>query len=91
MPTISETKKITKGVIEAAWKRRSKDLRIVTRDTECRSLALITNWTNQRWEHQYRPRGIDPSTGKRWPNETDTLGDPSGSFPRRCPGRGEQE
>jgi integrase len=69
--------KITKTKIEAAWKERGKDRRHIVRDKERRGLALIVNETTMRWEYSYRPRGIDPRSNKRWPNQTVTLGDPS--------------
>jgi len=68
--------KITKGTIDAAWKKRAKDVRQILRDKERRGMALIVNETTMRWEYSYRPRGIDPRTGRRWPNRTVTIGDP---------------
>ncbi len=69
--------KITKGTIEAAWRRRGANRRLIIRDLERRGLALIVNATAMRWEYSYRPRGIDPHTNKRWPNRTVTLGNPA--------------
>jgi hypothetical protein len=74
MKVLSETQKITKATIEAAWKRRSKDQRLIVRDKECKGLALIVNATSMTWSYAYRPRGTDPATGKRWPNKTLSLG-----------------
>jgi integrase len=73
----SETQKITKATVEAAWKRRAKHQRLIVRDKECKGLALIVNATSMVWSYAYRPRGIDPATSKRWPNKTLTLGNPS--------------
>jgi Arm DNA-binding domain len=78
MQVISEGPiKITKGTIEAAWRRRGANRRRIIRDLERRGLALIVNATAMRWEYSYRPRGIDPHTNKRWPNRTVTLGNPA--------------
>jgi integrase len=68
--------KITKSVIDKAWKRRAKDQRIIIRDLETAGLALIVNAQTMRWECTHRPRGKDPATGKRWPNKPLTLGNP---------------
>lgn len=69
--------KITEALIENAWKRRAPDLRLIMRDAECRGLALVVNSTSMRWAYSYRPRGTDPTTGKRWPNEHVTIGSPA--------------
>jgi integrase len=78
MRVISEgPTKITKTTIDAAWRRRRSEHRLIVRDAECRGLALVVNATATRWEFAYRPRGIDPLTGRRWPNRTVTLGNPA--------------
>src|SRR5215831_13731009 len=69
--------KITKATIDGAWRRRKPDHRLVVRDKDCRGLALIVNATSKAWSYGYRPRGTDPSTGRRWPNRTITLGNPA--------------
>src|SRR6185437_6719493 len=81
MKVLSETQKITKTTVEAAWKRRLKDYRLIVRDKECRGLALIVNATSMTWSYSYRPRGIDPTTSKRWPNRTLSLGNPASLSP----------
>jgi integrase len=68
--------KITKATIDGAWRRRKPDQRLIVRDKDCRGLALVVNATTMRWEFAYRPRGVDEATGKRWPNQTMTLGTP---------------
>src|ERR1700678_1460970 len=73
--------KITKTTIDAAWRRRKPDHRLIVRDKECRGLALIINPTTMTWSYAYRPRGIDPATGRRWPNQTITLGNPETHSP----------
>ena len=35
--------KITKAVIDAAWRRRGPSRRLIIRDKDCRGLALIVN------------------------------------------------
>lgn len=69
--------KITKATIDAAWRRRQPDHRLVIRDKDCRGLALLVNRTTMTWSYAYRPRGTDPQTKKRWPNRTVTLGNPA--------------
>lgn len=56
--------KITKAIIDGAW-RRQKDQRLIVRDKERRGLALIVNVTSMTWSYAYRPRGTDPVTGRR--------------------------
>jgi integrase len=78
MRVISEgPTKITKATIEAAWRGRKPDRRLIIRDRDCRGLALIVNATSMAWCYAYRPRGVDPDTGKRWPNRTITVGNPA--------------
>jgi hypothetical protein len=77
MQVIRETAKITKTTVDAAWRRRSANQRLIVRDKDCRGLALIVNATTMTWTFAYRPRGNDPQTGKRWPNKTMTLGNPA--------------
>jgi len=38
----------------------------VTKDNEIRGLALHVTSTRSFWALTYQPRGINPSTGKRW-------------------------
>jgi integrase len=73
--------KITKATIDAAWRRRSKEYRLIVRDKDCRGLALIVNATAMTWSYAYRPRGADPLTGRRWPNRTVTIGNPATHSP----------
>jgi integrase len=73
--------RITRATIEAAWRRRKPSYRMVLRDSECRGLALIINATSMTWSYAYRPRGIDPGTGRRWPNRMVTLGNPETHSP----------
>jgi integrase len=73
--------KITKATIDAAWRRRAKDNRLIIRDKDCRGLALIVNPTSMTWSYAYRPRGADPVTKRRWPNRSITLGNPASLSP----------
>ena len=73
--------KITKAVIDAAWRRRGPSRRLIIRDKDCRGLALIVNASSMAWSYAYRPRGTDPLTGRRWPNRTLTVGNPSTHSP----------
>ncbi len=82
MKVISEAPtKITKATIDAAWRRKKPDHRLIVRDKDCRGLALIINPTTMTWIYAYRPRGTDPVTGRRWPNRTVTLGNPASHSP----------
>ena len=82
MRVISEgPTKITKATIDAVWRRRAPDHRLIVRDSACRGLALIVNPTAMTWSYAYRPRGTDPLTGRRWPNMTVTLGNPATHSP----------
>jgi hypothetical protein len=76
MKVSGETAKITKTVIEGAWRRRVEGCRLIVRDKETSGLALIVNSTAMAWSYSYRPRGTDPVTKKRWPNRALTLGSP---------------
>jgi integrase len=69
--------KITKATIDAAWRQRKPEHRLIVRDKDCRGLALIVNSTSMAWSFAYRPRGIDALTGRRWSNRTITLGNPA--------------
>src|SRR6476646_406302 len=73
--------KSTKAVIDSAWRRRQPGSRRIIRDTDCRGLALIVTASSMAWSYAYRPRGTDPLTGRRWPNRTLTVGNPSTHSP----------
>ncbi len=73
--------KITRSTIHAAWRRRAAGLRIVIGDFECRGLALIVNATSMSWVYSYKPRGADPSTGKRFATKSLTIGNPETHSP----------
>lgn len=73
--------RITRATVQAAWQRRAPDLRLIVRDAECRALVLVVSGTAMRWETAYRLRGLDPATGRRWPNRTVSLGNPGAMAP----------
>ena len=73
--------KITKTAIEAVWRRRKPNQRLVVRDKDCGGLALIVNPRGMAWSYSYRPRGSDSITGKRFPNRTVTIGNPESHSP----------
>jgi integrase len=54
---------------------------MILRDLECRGLALVVNPTGMTWSYSYRPRGLDLATGKRPPNRSVTIGNPSTHTP----------
>jgi integrase len=63
--------------IERAWRKRAKDARHIITDSERPGLALITNATSQSWSYSYKPRGVDPATGKRFNTKSVMLGSPA--------------
>lgn len=73
--------KAGKTGVDAAWRRRAEGVRLVLRDAECRGLALVVNPTGMTWRFDYRPRGTDPATGRRWPTASVTLGNPATHSP----------
>lgn len=73
--------KITRSSVDAAWKKRAPSQRIIISDAECRGLALIVNATSMAWRFEYKPRGIDPLTGKRFASRSIVLGNPSSLSP----------
>ena len=73
--------KITRSTIDTAWRRRGAGLRTVIGDFECRGLALIVNATSMSWVYSYKPRGVDPSTGKRFATKSLTIGNPETHSP----------
>jgi integrase len=73
--------RITRSAIDAAWRRRAADLRTVIGDFECRGLALIVNATSMSWVYSYKPRGVDPSTCKRFATKSLTIGNPETHSP----------
>ena len=78
MQVISEGPvRVTKAIIEAGWRRRTESVRLMIRDSECRGLALVVNPTGMSWRFDYRPRGADSHTGRRWPMQSITLGNPA--------------
>jgi integrase len=76
--------RITKATIEAAWRRRAPGLRLVIRDVECRGLALVVNPTAMSWTYSYKPRGLNPETGRRWPSQAITIGTPETHEPHQA-------
>lgn len=73
--------KITKATVEAAWKRRAADQRLMIGDAACPGLALVVNPTGMAWRFDYKPRGIDPMTGKRFATRSVTIGNPETHSP----------
>jgi integrase len=73
--------KISRRTIEAAWKGRAAETRTVIPDAECRGLALIVHATAMSWIYSYKPRGLDPATGKRPATQSLTLGNPESLSP----------
>ena len=73
--------RITKATVDAAWRRRAKDQRITIGDAACRGLALVVNSGSMAWTYSYKPRGLDPVTGKRFASRSVTVGSPQTHSP----------
>lgn len=69
--------KISKATIEAAWRARQPLTRTIIADLECRGLALIVNAQSMSWRFEYKPRGVDAHTGKRFASRSIVLGNTS--------------
>ena len=76
--------RITRTTIEAGWKRRAPNSRLVIRDLECRGLALVVNATSMSWTFSYKPRGVDTGTGRRFPSQSITIGGPATHSPEQA-------
>ena len=73
--------KITKATVEAAWRRRAQGQRLMIGDAACPGLALVVNPTGMTWRFDYKPRGTDPITGKRFATRSVTIGNPETHSP----------
>ena len=73
--------RITKSTVEAAWRRRALGQRLMIGDGECRGLALVVNPTGMTWRLDYKPRGVDAATGKRFGTQSITIGNPESHSP----------
>src|SRR3954451_17051770 len=73
--------RITRAAIEKAWRRRRADTCLSIRDAECRGLSLVVNPTTMAWRYSYKPRGVDPLTGRRFASRSMTLGMPETHSP----------
>src|SRR4051812_37660776 len=73
--------KITKATIEAAWRRRAPAQRLIIGDAVCRGLALVVNPGGMTWRFDYKPRGTDPATAKRFPTRSVVIGSPETHSP----------
>jgi integrase len=54
---------------------------MIISDAECRGLALVVNSTSMSWRFEYKPRGVDPLTGKRFSSRSIVLGNPASLSP----------
>src|SRR4051812_36387662 len=68
--------RITKATIDAAWRRRLRDQRLMLGDAECRGLALVVNPTGMTWRFDYKPRGIDSAPGRGFASQPIPSGTP---------------
>lgn len=50
-------------------------------DAGCPGLALVVNPTGMTWRFDYKPRGVDPATGKRFSTRSVTIGNPETHSP----------
>jgi integrase len=72
--------RITKATIEAAWRNRGDGGGPPIRDHKVRGLNLAIHAHHATWRLDFRLPGRHPETGKRWPNDTLTLGRLSPAF-----------
>jgi integrase len=81
MQVLREPKtKITARTIEAAWRRRAPDTRIVIGDAECPGLKLVVHPTRMTWSLEFRPHGLDRA-GRRFPMNSAMIGSPETHSP----------
>jgi integrase len=80
-PTRESLNKIGVRDITRAWKSRAPGVRHILTDGRCAGFVLITNSRSQTWAVEYRPRGTDPVTGKRFSMRTLTVGSPATHSP----------
>lgn len=73
--------RITKATVDAAWRRRTENVRLLIRDADCRGLMLVVNPTAMTWRFDYRPRGLDAHTGRRWATQSMIIGNPETHSP----------
>lgn len=76
-----EPTRITRASIDAAWRRRTPNTRTIIPDQTCRGLALVVHAHSMSWVYTYKPRGLDPVTGKRFPTKSVTIGSPETHSP----------
>jgi integrase len=73
-PTRERKAKIGVKDVVRAWNNRASDTRHTMTDARCPGFRLITNANSQTWSVEYRPRGVDPVSGKRSPMQSITIG-----------------
>ena len=73
--------RISKTTVDAAWRRRAPNSRLVVGDAACPGLALVVNASSMTWTFSYKPRGLDAATGKRFPTRSVTIGNPETHSP----------
>jgi integrase len=77
----AEPARITRASIEAAWRRRAPNTRTIIPDQACRGLCLVVHAHSMSWVYAYKPRGLDPITGRRFPTKSVTIGSPDTHSP----------
>ena len=80
-PTRERKAKIGVKDVVRAWNNRASDTRHTMTDARCPGFRLITNANSQTWSVEYRPRGVDPVSGKRFPMQSITIGTPATHSP----------
>ena len=77
----AEPTRITRASIKAAWRRRAPNTRMIIPDQACRGLCLVVHAHSMSWVYAYKPRGLDPITGRRFPTKSVTIGSPDTHSP----------
>ena len=63
----TKMRKITEDVRARALKRVGGELQpSVTKDTDIKGFALVVTTRRAFWCVVFRPKGVNPATGKRW-------------------------
>lgn len=73
--------RLTRSSVDAAWRRRAANTRTIIPDQACRGLVLVVHAHSMSWVYSYKPRGLDPVTGKRFPTKSVTIGSPETHSP----------
>jgi integrase len=72
----AKTTKITRQTINAAWQRRAPKAREIIPDSVCGGLSLVVGTRGMSWVLEWKPRGTNPESSKRWATQKLVIGTP---------------